>query len=96
MKSLVRVEIMGREYNIRSDEGEERVKKIAQYVDEKLRKISEVSKTTSSLNAAILAAMDIANEYFEALEGHTHLRLRVEEIETKSSRLLERINSKIH
>jgi len=96
MKSLVRVEIMGREYNIRSDEGEERVKKIAKYVDEKLRKISEVSKTTSSLNAAILAAMDIANEYFEALEGHTHLRLRVEEIETKSSRLLERINSKIH
>jgi cell division protein ZapA len=96
MKSLVRVEIMGREYNIRSDEGEERVKKIAQYVDEKLRKISEISKTTSSLNAAILAAMDIANEYFEALEGHTHLRLRVEEIETKSSRLLERINSKIH
>ena len=96
MKSLVRVEIMGREYNIRSDEGEERVKKIAQYVDEKLRKISEVSKTTSSLNAAILAAMDIANEYFEALEGHTHLRLRVEEIENKSGRLLERINSKIH
>lgn len=96
MKSLVQVEIMGREYNIRSDEGEERVKKIAQYVDEKLRKISEASKTTSTLNAAILAAMDIANEYFEALEGHSHLKRRVEEIETKSSRLLERINSKIH
>jgi cell division protein ZapA len=96
MKSLVRVEIMGREYNIRSDEGEERVKKIAEYVDEKLRKISEVSKTTSTLNAAILAAMDIANEYFEVLEGHTHLRQRVEEMENKSSRLLERINSKIH
>jgi len=96
MKSLVRVEIMGREYNIRSDEGEERVKKIAEYVDEKLRKISEVSKTTSTLNAAILAAMDIANEYFEVLEGHTHLSQRVEEIENKSGRLLERINSKIH
>ena len=96
MKSLVQVEIMGREYNIRSDEGEERVKKIARYVDEKLRKISEASKTTSTLNAAILAAMDIANEYFEALEGHSHQKRRVEEIETKSSRLLERINSKIH
>ncbi len=96
MKNLVRVEIMGREYNIRSDEREERVKKIAQHVDEKLRKISEVSKTTSTLNAAILAAMDIANEYFDALEGRTHLRQRVEEIETKSSRLIERIDSKIH
>jgi len=96
MKSLVRVEIMGREYNIRSDEGEERVKKIAGYVDEKLRKIAEISKTTSTLNAAILAAMDIANEYFEALEGRTHLRQRMEEIETQSGRLIERIDSKIH
>jgi cell division protein ZapA len=96
MKSLVRVEILGREYNIRSDEGEERVQKIAQYVDEKLRKISEISKTTSTLNAAILAAMDIANEYFEALEGRTHLRQRMEQIETKSGRLIERINAKIH
>jgi len=96
MKNLVRVEIMGREYNIRSDEGEERVKKIAQYVDEKLRKISEISRTTSTLNAAILAAMDIANEYFDALEGRTHLRQKVEEVETKSGRLIERIDSKIH
>jgi cell division protein ZapA len=96
MKNLVQVEIMGREYNIRSDEGEERVKKIAQYVDEKLRKISSISKTTSTLNAAILAAMDIANEYFDALEGCTHLRQRVEEIETKSGRLIERIDSKTH
>jgi cell division protein ZapA len=96
MKSLVRVEILGREYNIRSDEGEERVQKIAQYVDEKLRKTSEISKTTSTLNAAILAAMDIANEYFEALEGRANLRQRAEEIETKSGRLIERINAKIH
>jgi cell division protein ZapA len=96
MKNLVQVEIMGREYNIRSDEGEERVKKIAQYVDEKLRKISSISKTNSGLNAAILAAMDIANEYFDALEGCTHLKQRVEAIETKSGRLIERIDSKTH
>jgi len=96
MKIQVRVEILGREYTIRSDEGEERVKKIAEYVDEKLKKISESTRTTSTLNAAILAAMDIANEYFEALEGRTHLHERVEEIETKSGRLIEMINARIH
>jgi cell division protein ZapA len=96
MKIQVRVEILGREYTIRSDEGEERVKKIAEYVDEKLKKISESTRTTSTLNAAILAAMDIANEYFEALEGRTHLHQRVEEIETKSGRLIEIINARIH
>ncbi len=95
MKNQVRVEILGREYTIRSDEGEERVKKIAEYVDGKLKRISESSRTASTLNAAILAAMDIANEYFEAQEGRTHLHQRVEEIETKSSRLIELINARI-
>jgi len=96
MKNLVRVEILGREYTVKSDEGEERVRKIAEYVNEKIKKISETTKTISTLNVAILAALDIANEYFEAREGHGDLSRRVEKIEMKSGRLIEIINSKIH
>ena len=96
MKNLVRVEILGREYTVKSDEGEERVRKIAEYVNEKIKKISESAKTLSTLNVAILAALDIANEYFETLEGHGDLSRRVEKIEMKSGRLIEIINSKIH
>ena len=95
MKNLVRVEILGREYNVRSDEGEERVKQIAEYVNQKIKKISENAKTISTLNVAILAAMDIANEYFEVLEGQRDLNRRVEKIEVQSGRLIEIINSKI-
>ena len=95
MKNLVRVEILGREYTVKSDEGEERVKRIAEYVNEKLKRISDRTKTVSTLNVAILAAMDIANEYFEILEGHSNLTQKVEKIEVKSSRLIEMINSKI-
>lgn len=96
MKNLVRVEILGREYTLKSDEGEERVRKIAEYVNEKIKKISDNTKTISTLNVAILAALDIANEYFEALEGHGDLSRRVEKIEMKSGRLIEIINSTIH
>ncbi|MGA2957027.1 MAG: cell division protein ZapA [Thermodesulfobacteriota bacterium] len=96
MKNLVSVEILGREYTVKSDEGEERVKKIAEYVNEKLKRISEGTKTVSTLNVAILAAMEIANEYFEALEGHSSLTQKVEKMEVKSGRLIEMINSKIH
>ena len=96
MKNLVRVEILGREYTVKSDEDEERVKKIAEYVNGKLRRISDNTKTISTLNVAILAAMDIANEYFEVLEGHSNLTQKVEKIEVKSSRLIEMIDSKIH
>src|SRR3972149_8996993 len=96
MKNIVRVEILGREYTVKSDEEEERVKKVAEYVNEKLKKISEKAKTASTLNVAILAAMDIANDYFEAVEGHGDLTRRVEKIEMRSGRLIEMINSKIH
>jgi cell division protein ZapA len=96
MKNTVRVEILGREYTLKSDEGEERVKRIAEYVNDRLKRISESTKTLSTLNLAILAAMDIANEYFEVLEGQSDLTRKVEKIELKSGRLIEMIDSKIN
>jgi cell division protein ZapA len=96
MKNSVRVEILGREYTLKSDEGEERVRKVAEYVNEKIKRISENAKTISTLNVAILAAMDIANEFFEFQEGHSNLTGKVEKIEVKSGRLIDMINSKIH
>ena len=95
MKNLVQVEILGREFTVKSDEGEERVRKIAEYVNEKIKNISENTKTISTLNVVILAAMEITNEYFGALEGRSDLTRKVEKIEKESGRLIEMINSKI-
>jgi len=92
MKNLFRVEILGREYTIRSDQGEERVRNIAEYVNQKIKEVSEATKTVSTLNLAILAAMNIANDYFEVLEGQKNL---ARAIESKSNRLIELIRSKI-
>lgn len=92
MKTSVKVEILGREYSIRSDEGEERVKKIAGYVDQKLKAVAEGTKTVSTLDVAILVAMDIANEYFEALEGQNQLARK---IELQSDHLIDRINAQM-
>ena len=92
MKSSVKVEILGREYSIRSDEGEGRVKKVAAYINQKLKAVSEGTKTVSTLDVAILVAMDVANEYFEALEGQNQLARK---IELKSDRLIERIKAQM-
>jgi len=92
MKNLVRVEILGREYTVKSDEGEERVKNIAEYVNRKIKEVSEGGQTVSTLNQAILAAMNIANDYFEAIEDKkTFCRT----IEARSGRLIEMINAQI-
>ncbi len=93
MKTSVKVEILGREYSIRSDEGEDRVKKIAAYINQKLKAVSEGTKTVSTLDVAILVAMDVANEYFEALEGQNQLARK---IELKSDRLIERIKAQMN
>ncbi len=92
MKNLVRVEILGREYTVKSDEGEERVRNIADYVNRKIKEVSEGGQTVSTLNLAILAALNIANDYFEAIEDK-NLFLRT--IEARSGRLIEMINSQI-
>ena len=93
MKNLVRVEILGREYNVRSDEGEERVKKIAEYVGQKIKEITEGTKTLSTINVAILAALNIADDYFRALEDQNHFTRTVK---NKSVQLIAMIDSKIN
>jgi cell division protein ZapA len=92
MKNFVRVEILGREYTLKSDEGEERVRDIAEYVNRKLKEVSEGGRTVSTLNLAILAAMNIANDYFEALENQKEF---FRTIEARSGRMIEMISSQI-
>ena len=92
MKNLVRVEILGREYVVKSDEGEERVKKIAAYVNLKIKEISESTQTVSTLNAAILAAMNIANDYFQVIEEK---KTRRQDYESKAEHLIAMIDDRI-
>ena len=92
MKNHVRVEILGREYVVKSDEGEERVKKIAAYVNQKIKEISESTQTVSTLNAAILAAMNIANDYFQVMEEKKTYR---QDYESKAGHLIAMIDDRI-
>jgi len=93
MKNLVKVEILGREYTVKSDEEEERVQKIADYVNRKMKEVLQRVKTVSTLNVAILAAMNIASDYFDSEEAQ---RMIGRVIEAKSSRLIEMIDSQIN
>jgi cell division protein ZapA len=93
MKNLVRIEILGHEYTVKSDEGDERVKKITDYVNRKVQEISENSKNIPNFSIAILTALNIAKDYFDLLEAQQNL---TEEIENQSVRLIQIIDSQIH
>ncbi|HQU85750.1 MAG TPA: cell division protein ZapA [Pyrinomonadaceae bacterium] len=61
----IRVEIYNQTYNIRSDGDNEYIMRLAEYVDSKMRDISQGTLTVDSLKVAILAALHIADEFHQ-------------------------------
>ena len=63
-EGVVMVEVCGRSYPIRSDLDQEYVAEIARYVDRKMRATTKHAQGADSLQVAVLAALNIADEYF--------------------------------
>src|SRR5215467_14692918 len=71
--SAVRVEIFDQAYNLRGSDAEY-ILKLAEYVDGKMRAVSEQTHTVDTARLAVLAALNIADEYHllkRKLEGGT-------------------------
>jgi cell division protein ZapA len=58
----VRVEIYDQAYNLRGTDPEY-IFRLAEYVDTKMRTVAEQTSTVDSLRLAVLAALNIADEY---------------------------------
>ena len=58
----VQVEIFDQSYNLRGSDPEY-IAQLAEYVDNKMRLISQQAATVDSLRVAVLAALNIADEY---------------------------------
>ncbi|HET6844558.1 MAG TPA: cell division protein ZapA [Candidatus Angelobacter sp.] len=75
----VRVEIYDQVYNLRGTDADY-ILKLAEYVDVKMRTVAEQTSTIDSLRLAILAALNIADEYhilkkrYDALAGEYRQR----------------------
>ena|SRR5271167_1424691 len=61
-ENSVRVEIFDQAYNLRGSDAEYIVK-LAEYVDAKMRAVSEQTHTVDTARLAVLAALNIADEY---------------------------------
>jgi cell division protein ZapA len=58
----VRVEIFDQVYNLRGSDADY-IQKLAEYVDGKMRAVSQQTATVDSVRLAVLAALNIADEY---------------------------------
>jgi len=69
----IRVVIYDQTYFMRGDLNEEYIQKLAQYLDTKMRAIAERTRTVDTLRVAMLAALNVADEYHQ-------LKARYEEV----------------
>ncbi len=65
MEQSIGVTIRGEQYTIRSAEDPAYVRKVAQYVDEKLGEVGKGSPSLPSNKAIVLASLNIADELFK-------------------------------
>ncbi|HEY7697249.1 MAG TPA: cell division protein ZapA [Vicinamibacteria bacterium] len=76
--SLVSVTIFGQTYSLRAEEDGTYVEDLARYVDTKMRTLSGSTGTSDPLRVAVLAALNIADEFFKLEERHLAGEARVE------------------
>ena len=86
----VQISIFGQEYSVKAPADATYIKKIAEYLDEKMREVqSGFSTTQSATRIAILAGMNIADELFSKKQSDD---AGSSEVEERISSLIEIID----
>jgi cell division protein ZapA len=81
----ITVEIMGMNLVVSSDDGDEWARTLAAVVDEKIRSIRAGSQTVNSINLAILAALNLADELEHLRRDHQAMLERLERLNQRLS-----------
>ncbi|HVF40907.1 MAG TPA: cell division protein ZapA [Gemmatimonadaceae bacterium] len=76
-KNVVKVTILGGEYTLRTETSPEHARAVAGYVDQVITETMDSGARVESHKAAILAALRIAGELFEAREEGRQLSERL-------------------
>ena len=88
----IKVKIYDHEYVIKSEEGEEQLNRIATYVNSKLKDIQDNTEGLSEKKMAILVALNIAGEYFQAVKERDELSVNIRQ---KTKHLITNIEAAI-
>ena len=89
-RNAVKVMIGGEEYTVRSDLSPEYTREVAGYVDQALKKVLSQGGLVETHKAAILAALDITNELFQAKKGEREVAARITALADDFAKMLPR------
>jgi cell division protein ZapA len=89
--SSVTVRVNNKEYKLVGDEKEEYLHTVGNYVDKKIKNIMENNPKLSTSEAAILTAMNLADEFYKSGEYNEKLSDEVEELRNEANSLKREI-----
>lgn len=90
-EQTIRVEIYNQTYSIRSDGDNEYIQELAEYVDRKMREISSGTLTVDSLKVAILAALHIADEFYQLRHSQAQTDSQLATRSSECSEMLDKL-----
>jgi cell division protein ZapA len=89
----IKVKISDQEYALKTSADEDYIKKVAQYINDKMKEVETAGvDTNSQLRIAVLAAMNITAELFECKKTKNEV---IEKVEAKALAISEFIQDKI-
>jgi len=84
LKKRFEVRILGQELSVISDSGDEHVANVIRFVSGKVEEAGKAAVSRNALNIAILAALNIADEYLKLMgtkeDGYNRLESRAEQL----------------
>lgn len=90
MKKRFEVRILGQELSVISDSGDEHVASVIRYVNGKVEE-AEKAAGRNALDIAILAALNIADEYLQIMGAKENI---YNQLENRAERLISLINDR--
>ena len=78
-KKKVVVEIFGETYPLKSDEPADYVRQLAKLVDDNMRDVAKKTRSFSGTKIGVLAALQIAHEYYKLKKDYDELLALLEE-----------------
>ena len=92
MDERVNVKIFGQDYLISGDKEKEEIEKVAEYVDNKMHLIARVTDKRGTGTIAVLTAVNITDEYIDAMDEIERLKASNQQIEKDAQRYLKMLD----
>lgn len=78
-KNRVQIRINGKDYTVVGEESPEYIQKVALYIDRKMNEVMKTNDRLSTSMAAVLTAINVADDYFKNIDTTDCLRTQVQQ-----------------